>query len=196
MGDIENLKQIPENNNGKDTAFNKLVRRIAPHDVYWCNLGDVHEQINKYMIKKVRPCIILSDDSDDMRKDVFTCLPIKSFKGDYENMYFITKKIELGDVESLVCLDQIRPINRRSIHDYIGTLTSSQREIIDAYVEEHLNMNQDIQLLKRFMRDNNLSAEDVTQIVLSAFSSGGEDDDCTPSRQSCVPIELPEINMR
>lgn len=181
--------QEQQSDKEKEQSFNKLARRIASSDVYWCDLGDVHEQYNKYMIKKIRPCIILSDDTEDMKKDVFTILPIKTFRGESNNIYFITKRIELGEVESLLCLDQIRPINKRSIREYIGTLTPPQRVQIDDYLEEYLKMHRGYAELRQLLEENNLTVEDIKRMIMNPSSND-------EGESSCKPFELPNINIR
>ena len=173
-------------------AFSKLVRRISVNDVYWCNLGDITDQYNKYMIKKCRPCIILSKDIDDnSQKNCFTILPIKTYRGDNENNYFVTEKINLGDVESLLCMDQIRPINRRSIHEYIGTITAEQRAQIDAYLTDYLDIKR-YDRLESIMQKNGLSITDIEEIVLSCC----ECETPVTETETCQPIKLPGIDLR
>ena len=176
-------------------AFSKLVRRISANDVYWCNLGDVTDGFNKYMIKKVRPCIILSKDSDDMQKNCFTILPIKSYRGDNDNSYFVTKKIDLGDVESLLCLDQIRPINRRSIQQYIGTITPEQRADIDQAICEYLDIKR-YKNLETLMYNYGLTIDDVIGLVESCYTPYDDSDNTEEGNRSCTPIQLSEINIR
>lgn len=176
-------------------AFSKLVRRISPNDIYWCNLGDINEQFNKYMIKKCRPCIILSSDTDDMQKNTFTVLPIKTFRGGEDNTYYITKKIDLGDVESLLCLDQIRPINRRSIQEYIGTLTNSQRAQIDCYIEDYLEMNVGFNVLKKVMLDYHLTPQDVIEMIITSTEEVPERTDIVDGK-SCVPFNIKIAEMK
>lgn len=193
MSTVDMSKLIDQQEEKAD-VFSKTVRRIELGDIFWCNLGDVTEQYNKYMIKKCRPCIILSPDSDDRTKNVFSILPIKTFRGDeYDNGYNVVRKIILGDIESLLCLDQIRPINRRSIQEYIGTLTVEQKQQVDDHVQDFYKMNGKFAELNKIMDIYGLSMEDVIQIVLSTVSTG---DDEEPEDKSCRPFDLSNVQMK
>lgn len=105
-------------------------------DVYWCNLGALkgsNASEDKELIRKCRPCLIISDSEFNTATKGVLVVPIKTdhTKGIETGKFSRFRKFIICDDEKVeltaVLGDQIRFVSNAHIDKYYGTLTNSEK---------------------------------------------------------------------
>ena len=99
-------------------------KTIKRGEIYWVNLNPTKGS----EIKKIRPCLIISNELQNKISSRVIVLPITS------NIKFIVPfhiNIKLNNVEALILCEQIRVIDKSRIKDYLDKLNSEILEKVE-----------------------------------------------------------------
>lgn len=107
-----------------------IQKRVRQGEVYWCNLGQLDGESDSSLLRKTRPCLIISDNNFNTLTKGALIIPIKTdhTRGE-ETKYFSKYRISITTEDGqekpkAVVGDQIRFVSNEYINKYFGTLTN------------------------------------------------------------------------
>lgn len=109
----------------KLTENSDVVKTIRRGDIYFCCLSspaDEELKHNQYLLGKVRPCLIIGNDSQ-ISYPFYHVIPIRSnVENDLTNKENMIPICLEDDHDSVLDFSQARPVHINLIRDYIGTI--------------------------------------------------------------------------
>jgi mRNA interferase MazF len=112
---------------------------IKRGDVYWINLNPVEGD----EISKVRPSIIVSNDSANKNSNLITIVPITSrVKKVYLYEVYLPKGTANLNSDSKALAQQIRTVNKTRIKDFIGSVSAETLKQIERTIKIHLSLDE------------------------------------------------------
>lgn len=128
-------------------------RRIERGDIFYVKLSESDKQSLDGMgmlLGKIRPCLIVTTDKYNKQHGqcLYTVIPLKTYveditKIDDEYQSYLPIKTS-KDRDSLLCLNQIRTVNKVDIKDYVCTIQNKELlKQIDEYIKDLLIENKE-----------------------------------------------------
>lgn len=99
------------------------------YKVYWVDLNPTKGA----EINKKRPCVIVSPDELNKHLKTVVVAPLTSNVRDY---YPFRLKVEVGEKEGQIAIDQIRAIDKSRIKEYLGALSDEEAESLRELLNE------------------------------------------------------------
>lgn len=131
------LVQLSENENKYNAKYNNIRRG----GIYWINLGEPKGNIQG----GIRPCMVTSNDIGNKFSPIVLVAPLSTHieKCKLPTHTFISKEKCQGlSKDSFLMAEQIRPIDKNSLGDYIGYIMNDS---IDKAISISLGVNEEIQ---------------------------------------------------
>jgi mRNA interferase MazF len=110
------------------------LRIIKRGEVYWADLPDKKGR----ELREIHPCLVVSNDKQNIFSPLIIVLPITSLKVDDEVFPFQVS-IQLRK-KSVILVDQIQTIDRDKFKDRIGKLDSKLMEEIEKKIHLVLDL--------------------------------------------------------
>jgi mRNA interferase MazF len=109
-------------------------------EIYWVNLeGGVG-----YEATKVRPCLIVSNDSFNSKSGSVTVIPFtsKTRKNNMKSHVYMSKEESdecgLKYIEHLIFAEQIRTVSASRVSNYIGKISDEKMDEVKQAIIHHL----------------------------------------------------------
>ena len=100
----------------------KIIRR---GDIYWVELPDS----NGRELKEIHPCLVISNDRQNIFSPLITVMPITSLKGG-DKVFPFQVSIQLKK-ESIILVDQIQTIDKEKFLDRITKVSEEMIEKVE-----------------------------------------------------------------
>lgn len=123
--------------NGKQPLETGLNKKIKRGEMYLINLNpNIGAEIGK-----IRPAVVISNDVNNTYADTITVIPITS---SVDKVYPFEVLLEKGagglDKDSKAKCNQIRSIDKKRLHKYIGTLKEDKIKELEEAILIHLDI--------------------------------------------------------
>jgi len=103
---------------------------VKQYEIYWINLDPTVGS----EIKKTRPCLVISPDVSNKLLNTVLIAPITSTLRNLPMRF----ELNLENKAGIVCLDQIRCVDKLRLTKKISKLSNSETEVLKSILKEYL----------------------------------------------------------
>lgn len=115
------------------------MTKHARGTIWWANIKTSELTVNEgtHIQYGPRPVVIISNNWNNISNTMLTVLPMTTSRDDCRNHVQVHTS---SSKESFVLVEQIRPIDKTDLDNYIGTLSDVEMQSIEHALKEYIGL--------------------------------------------------------